>query len=200
MTFLNYVQEQIKTAVDAIKAVTDLLPNGGALSDLAQDSTVAKEATIGTPTDTDIATDIANVQTAVDGLSGSPIARKTVTFSNTTGTVNLFTVSNWVKIKLSARVKTSCTSVGGCNIKLGLVGATEAFIADTDLTALAAGEIWNDTTPNTTYERYYNAVFEYEVGDGADIIATLSAQADSGVIEFTVEYTAMSSDGAVVAA
>jgi hypothetical protein len=49
--------------VEGIKAVTDLLPDGGALT------SIAKEATLGTPTDTDLATDIANVQSVVDAIT-----------------------------------------------------------------------------------------------------------------------------------
>lgn len=54
--------------IDGIKTVTDALPNSGALTSIAQESTVAKEATLGTPADTDIATDIANLDTVVDGV------------------------------------------------------------------------------------------------------------------------------------
>ena len=54
--------------IDAIKAVTDIIPDAGALTSIAQDSTVAKEATLGTPTDTDIATDLVNIQTEVDKI------------------------------------------------------------------------------------------------------------------------------------
>ena len=56
--------------IDAIKLVIDALPDAGALTSLAQDSTVAKEITIGTPIDTDIATDINNIST----LIGIPVS------------------------------------------------------------------------------------------------------------------------------
>jgi hypothetical protein len=53
MYYINSAQEEIKTIVGA-------LPDAGALT------TIAKEATLGTPTDTSIAHDIANAQTAID--------------------------------------------------------------------------------------------------------------------------------------
>lgn len=54
----------VDTVVDAVKAVTDVLPDSGALTSIAQ------EVTIGTPIDTDIATDIKNVKTVVDTITG----------------------------------------------------------------------------------------------------------------------------------
>lgn len=47
----------VDTVVDGIKVVTDNLPDSGALTSIAQ------ESTLGTPADTDIATDIANLLT-----------------------------------------------------------------------------------------------------------------------------------------
>lgn len=52
----------IDTVVDSIKAVTDLLPDAGALSSLAQDSTVAKDATVAK------AADLATVDSVVDAI------------------------------------------------------------------------------------------------------------------------------------
>ena len=49
--------------LDAIKAVTDVLPNAGALSSLAQDSTVAKASVLGAAVGASISADIASVKT-----------------------------------------------------------------------------------------------------------------------------------------
>ena len=57
----TYGLEQIKIAVDLIKAVTDLIPDGGAMT------SIAKEATLGTPV-TSIADDIATVLTEITGV------------------------------------------------------------------------------------------------------------------------------------
>lgn len=189
MTYLNYVQSLIKTAVDSIVA---LLPSS--TMSAATDVSTSESNIRGVDSDT-----LKTLSDQID-LITSPVARKTVTFSNSTGTVNVFTVTGFVKIKLHVRCKTDCVSAGGCNASLGITGSTAEFIANTDITTLDAGEIWNDTTSDTKVERYYDAVFEYDLADGQDIIITLSAQTDSGVLEFAVEYLALSSDGAVVAA
>jgi hypothetical protein len=49
--------------VDAIKLITDTLPDAGALTSLAQDLTVAKEATLGVPTGASLSVDIAALST-----------------------------------------------------------------------------------------------------------------------------------------
>jgi|WetSurMetagenome_2_1015567.scaffolds.fasta_scaffold01217_22 hypothetical protein len=189
MLYLNTVMQLIKTAVDAIKAVTDLLPNGGALTDLAQASV------IGTPAGASIAADIAAIGT------NNGAVMKTLTFDNTAGGVQtLFTVTGAVKIRIYAITKTSCAAAGGANIKLGVAGSDDSFIANTDVTKLAGGEIWNDIDPTTKIEMFYDAVFEYVVGDGDDIILTNDAQVDSGAIDFAVEFIALNPTGSVVAA
>lgn len=192
MLYLNYVQAAIKGVVDAlttavasVKAVTDVLPDAGALTSIAQ------EATLGTPVHGSIADDIAAITTT------EFVLKKEVTFSNTTGTVNLFTVTGCCQVKLFARCKTSVVSAGGCNAELGIVGGVADFIASTDITKLTAGKIWMDENVTNKAERYFDAVFDYVLGDGQDIILTLSAQADTGDIEFACEYVALSEDGAV---
>ena len=126
--------------------------------------------------------------------------RKTATFSDTTGTVVLFNSVGHVTIKLHIRVKTTCTSAGGCNIRLGITGVTDAFIADTDITTLTSGKVWRKTTGHTSYDRYYDAVFEYDLAASQDIILTLSAQADGGVLEASCMWTGLSSDGNIITA
>ncbi|MCK5642657.1 MAG: hypothetical protein KAJ19_17750, partial [Gammaproteobacteria bacterium] len=54
--------QDVEALATAIKAVTDLIPNAGAMTSIAQ------EATLGTPVGTDLATDIATVLTAVTGV------------------------------------------------------------------------------------------------------------------------------------
>lgn len=54
--------------VTAIKAVTDVIPDAGAMTSIAQDATVAKEATLGTPIGADLSTDIAAIQTDVTAI------------------------------------------------------------------------------------------------------------------------------------
>lgn len=52
--------------VNAIKAVTDNLPDGGLLTSIAKDATVAKASVLGTPVHASIALDIAEVLTRVN--------------------------------------------------------------------------------------------------------------------------------------
>lgn len=194
MYYINTAQEEIKTIVTA-------LPDSGALT------SIAKEATLGTPTDTDISTDIANVQTDVtaikavtDVMVSENIVRKTVTFSNTATDVTAFTVTGAVKIKLYAVCTTTVASAAGCTI--GLKAGTFSLIGATDCTALVAGEFWNDTTPTEPVGRYYDIVYEYCIGDGSDITIDLedAKQVDSGVLVLMINWQAISSDGNVVAA
>lgn len=79
----------VDTVVDAIKAITDVLPDSGALTSIAQEATLGSPAgadlatdiasiktdsgttiptLIGTPADTDVSTDIAAIKTVVDAI------------------------------------------------------------------------------------------------------------------------------------
>jgi hypothetical protein len=208
MNYLNSIQSVVESKVESVGTVAGSAAPSTALSTV--DSKVDVLSTAVSTADSKIVTNstaisvvdskVASVGVAVTAATATPKALKTVTFSNTTGAVDLFTVTGFVKVMLYARCKTSVLSVGGCNGSLGVTDITDQFIAATDLTALAAGELWNDVSPTSKVERYYDAVFEYVLTNGQDIILTLSAQADSGAMEFTVEYVALSSDGAVVAA
>jgi len=130
---------------------------------------------------------------------GAHRIRQTITFANTSGTVNVFTVTGDVIIKVIGVCSTNCESGGACDIELGITGSVAALIASTDLTVLEAGDIWHDTTPDADNE-LLSVVAKHIVIGGADVIITLSAQADSGVIEFYCLCTPLSADGLVVAA
>ena len=70
--------DTVDTVLDNIKTITDAIPDSGAMTSIAQDSTVAKEATIGSPAGADLATDIANNKTVVDAIQedlGNPSSR-----------------------------------------------------------------------------------------------------------------------------
>ena len=64
LTDLGEILAEIDDNVDDVKTVTDLLPDNGALT------SIAKEATLGVPTDTNISTDISNVQSKADTIDG----------------------------------------------------------------------------------------------------------------------------------
>jgi hypothetical protein len=193
MIFLNAIQELMSTAIDAIKAKTDLIGTASVAS--ATDVSGAASDIIGGDGDT-----LETLSNQIDGLSGAPKALKTMTFADTAaGAVTAFTVTGFVKIALYVRCKTDLVSAAAANISLGVVGSPVKFIAATLASTIDASEIWTDASSDTKEERYYDAVFEYVVSDD-DVIVTLSAQVDSGVLELACEYTALSSDGAVVAA
>lgn len=111
------------------------------------------------------------------------ITRQVITFLNTTGPVTLFNVSGQVLVRVIAIVQTTCASAAGCNGSVGIAGATGAIIATTDMTLLAADEIWHDAAPDAKIE-LGSVAAEYIVTGGSDIILTLSAQVDSGEIAF----------------
>lgn len=138
-----------------------------------------------------------------DGLPfGQYLATKTVTFSNTTGTVNLFTVTGLVVVRFVAICNTALESAGACNISLGVVGATDTFGPSVaDVTGWDAGEIWDGddfyATPVMPTALYDTA---HKLLNGEDIIATLSAQIDSGAITAYCFWTPLSTGATVVAA
>jgi tetrahydromethanopterin S-methyltransferase subunit B len=149
-------------------------------------------------------TEVSSIKTATDGLSaagalGTNVVRKTVTFSNTAADVNLFTVTGAVIAKIVAICDTNVESAAGCNI--GVDAGSTAIIADTDCTAIEAGDIWHDASPDSVVEAI-TVLKEYIIANGTTILLDVEGakQVDSGVITFVCYYTAVSSNGAVAAA
>jgi len=133
------------------------------------------------------------------GGLGYQMVRKAVVFNNTVGVVDLFTVTGDVIVRIVGVVKTGCASALGCNASVGIAGAAVNIIALTDITLMAAEEIWHDNTPDSEIENL-SVLQERIISDGNDVILTLSAQADSGAITFYCLYTPLSANGLVVAA
>lgn len=134
------------------------------------------------------------------GGFGKAVVRKTVTFANTAGNVALFTVTGDVIVRTIAVCQTSCVSGAGCTAQVGIAGSLLTILPVTDITLLAAGEIWTDSTPTSNIETMVLAMQDHVIAGGADILMTLSAQADSGVIAFYAFWTACSLGATVVAA
>lgn len=139
----------------------------------------------------------------IAGVSGIP-TRKTVAFSGAAGNgavgaVNLFTVTGSVLIR---RITARCTEdLAGATatLALGVTGSTALFIAATTATDIDTGEFWLSTTPAATGLALPAALQNIVVD--ADIILTVAtANITDGTIEFTVEWTPLSSDGNLVAA
>lgn len=132
---------------------------------------------------------------------GQYLARKTVTFSNTTGTVSLFTVTGDVLLQLVMVCATSLTSAGTSSLSIGIAAATDAFQSMGDVTTVDAGVVSDMSNGFPAASPHVAALTPIPyVLVGQDIIATLSAQVDSGVLNFYCLWTPLSSDGAVVAA
>ena len=125
---------------------------------------------------------------------------KSVTFSNTAGgTVPLFAVTGTVEANVVCVCRTSVASAAAANISLGIATATAALIVVTVATACAAGEIWHDATPDREIE-LCSVINESIISDGNDIGLLLSAQVDSGVLDFYCNWSPLSADGLVVPA
>jgi len=121
-----------------------------------------------------------------------------ITFSNEgAGAVSVFTVTGDVLIRIIPVVTTTLTSAAAANIKLGAIGSTDAMIVDSLATNLVARGIWIDQTPDNEIEAV-DRIRSYINVDGNDIILTLDAQIDTGVIRFYCFWSPLSSDGSVV--
>ena len=129
-------------------------------------------------------------------LLGKFKIQKDLTFSNDTGTVNLFTVTGDVFVNIIPVIITDVSSAAGANIRLGVVGYTDAMIVDTLSTDMDAREIWNDGGITNEIENL-DSIRKYIITDGNDIVLTLDAQVDSGAISFYCFWSALSGDGKV---
>lgn len=127
--------------------------------------------------------------------------RSTITFLNSSGTVDVYTITGQVWIR---RITAFCTadlvedgSVSG--IELG--GATDAngLIVSTDPAAIDANEWWYDGTPLGGLV-VPDALQQDKLTD-EDIILTITGGTDlnSGAIEFNVWYYAASAGASLVA-
>jgi hypothetical protein len=126
-------------------------------------------------------------------------ASKTITFSNDTGTVSVFTVTGTVIARVIPICTTNVASAAAGNIELGVSGDTDAMIAATTGTDIDANEIWHDASPDSNIEAL-SVRREYIITNSDDIIMTLSAQIDSGVIAFYCEWEPISDDGLIAPA
>jgi len=121
-----------------------------------------------------------------------------ITFANTSGVVPLFDVTGDVKVRLFCVVATSVASAIGCDAQVGIAADPDAIVPLTDVTLLSAREFWYDDSPEIEIETL-EVERLYYLSDGNNIIMTLSAQADSGVLRWYCFWTPLSDDGAVTA-
>lgn len=138
---------------------------------------------------------------AAFGGLGKFRASHTRTFSNDgAGGLSIFTVTGDVHLNIVVLCTTNVASAAAANIELGTSGDTNAIIPSTLATDLDAREIWHDNTPDSEIEASSVAVRGYTISDGNDVILTLGAQVDSGVLEFRAFWTPISDNGDVVGA
>jgi len=120
-----------------------------------------------------------------------------ITFSNSTGTVNVFTVTGDVIVRIVPIITTDLVPNTTATIRLGVVGSTDAMIVDSDAVDLDARGIWVDQTPDNEIEDV-DRIRGYIITNGNDVVLTLSAQVNTGVIRFYCFWTPLSADGKVV--
>ena len=85
---------------------------------------------------------------------------KELTFSNDTGTVNVFTVTGDVVVRIIPICKTNVASAAAANIEMGISGTTDAMIASTVATDIDADDIWIDASPDSDIEPF-SSIREY---------------------------------------
>lgn len=124
---------------------------------------------------------------------------KALTFDNDTGALTLFTVTGDVRVEIIPICKTNLASVALANMRLGVVGNTDAILVDTQAVDLDANEFWNDQSPTDEIQTSDRSR-KYDISNGNNIILTLDAQIDSGAITFYCYWTPHSADGLLVSA
>ncbi len=128
--------------------------------------------------------------------------RKTLTFLNSSGTVDVFTISGLVRgLYLTARCTTNVVEDGTVtSIELGGAADPDAFIVKANPSLLLAGLWWKDATP-VAGPVQIEAIQKDWLTD-EDIIATIigGTDLDSGVIVFDVSYVPVTDGASLVAA
>jgi len=115
----------------------------------------------------------------------------------------LFTVTGLVTCKVVAICTTDCTGAGSTD-EVGITGDTAIFMPTTTMTTLDDGEIWlNNSTPATYFiigeEQAAADNYPIYMLNGNDIILTTkTADTEAGVVEFSVFWKPISSDGLII--
>ncbi len=143
---------------------------------------------------------MSNIKNIIPGFAwlGPNKATKDLTFSNDTGTVTLFTVIGDVIVKIVPIITTDLVPNTTANVKMGVVGDTDAIIVDTVSTVMDSRDIWVNQLADSEIEAL-DVIKSYIITDGNDIILTLSAQVNSGAISFHCFWQPLNITGKVVA-
>lgn len=131
------------------------------------------------------------------------LAQKAVAFDGTAGngaigTVNVFTVTGDVLVRVFAVCTEDLVSAGAGTMVLGISGNTNTFIASTNATDIDANEAWTDATP-TTGEVL--ATQHKILANGPDIILTIATgDVTDGTLTFYALWRPLSAGASVAAA
>ena len=141
------------------------------------------------------------------GFSGGQLAdlqrhaSSTITFANSSGTVDVFTITGRVLILALTAFCTADLVEDGTVTGIELGGATDpnAFILSTDPAAIDANEWWADATPVGGVKQM--DALQIDVMTDEDIILTITGgtDLDSGTIDFDVFYLALTAGASLVA-
>lgn len=126
---------------------------------------------------------------------------RTVTFDGTAGagavgTAAIFDVSGEVLAKVLAVCTTSVTGTSLANVSLGVTGSASYLITTTSPgTALAAGEIWHDATPDSRVEAS-SVMSEKVITDGSVILLNVGgSNLTGGAVKLVCLWKPISLDG-----
>lgn len=129
---------------------------------------------------------------------------KTVVFAagttgkQSTGTFKIATVTGTVALQCFGVCSVDLVSAGGGTLAVGTALSTAGLIAQTTATAIDAGEIWHDATPDSSIELTSVVTKKIVTQDINYLIGT--ADISAGTITFYIRWTPISSDGNVVIA
>ncbi len=137
-----------------------------------------------------------------DPLTRMRHVRKTLTFANSSGAVDVFTITGRVMVSIITAYCTADLVEEGAVTSIELGGATDpdAFIVQTDPATIDANEWWADATPVGGVKQV--DALQIDALTDEDIIATITGgtDLDSGTIVFDVWYLPVTDGGLLVAA
>ena len=142
----------------------------------------------------------------VSGVPSTKIrtARKTLTF---TGAANLgavdtnatiFTITGEVYIHAIIPVCSTDLTGATSTVQLGTTQQLTRFIGVTTATDIDAGEFWVSTTPTVGAIDLPDALQSVVISEDEILVRSVTAGTASGVLEFTVYWEPVSTDGTLV--
>lgn len=125
---------------------------------------------------------------------------------NTAASHEVFTVTGAVRMWIWILCTDTLTDAAdAADIQFGVAGATDAFIGATAAAgkggaAIAAGEIWCDTSPAETYGNASSLILDKVIVGGLDVGYEITGAAlTGGVLVFHCVWVPLDNDGNVVA-